>query len=206
MTTIEKNKKRPQIILASQSPARLVLLKRIGIIPDQIIPAHLDEAAMKGETPKALALRLAVEKAAAIAKNFDDAVVIGSDTVPVVGRMIMRKASSDDDVREALAMLSGRRHQLYTGVSVIKKTAGVAHISKKVVKTIIKFKRITNEEIEYYVGTKEGIGNAGGYTLGGYAESFASYISGSFSNVIGLPLHETMNLLNSAGIYPYRDI
>lgn len=200
-----KNLHKLPIILASQSPARLQLLGQIGVFPDQVIPADIDETERKGESAKNLALRLAVEKAEAVAKNFENAIIIGGDTVPVVGASIMRKAKTAEDITQSLNVLSGRRHALYTGVCVIKRINNINHISKRVVKTIIKFKRISEAEIAYYSSLPEGIDKAGGYTLSGYAESFVSYISGSFSNVIGLPLYETMNLLNSSGVYPYKD-
>ena len=199
-----QNTKRPQIILASQSPSRLQLLTQIGITPDKIVPADINETEKKKESARNLALRLATEKAIAVAEQYDNAIIIGGDTVPVIGTTIMRKANCPDDIKQSLAALSGRRHRLYSGVCVIKKENGECHIAKKVVKTTIKFKSISKEEIEYYASLDEGLGKAGGYSLGGYAESFVSYISGSFSNVIGMPLHETVNLLISASVYPYK--
>mgnify|MGYP000308292616 CR=1 FL=1 len=189
-----------EIILASESPARLELLKQIGIFPDKILPAAIDESQIKGENPRSLALRLAYEKASKIAALNDDAVIIGSDTVPVCRGQVLKKASNVQDVKDLIAKLSGRRHQLYTGVCIIKKTNGEVKIVKKLVKTILKFRLISKKEIVYYASLGEGEGKAGGYTLTGYAESFVSHIQGSFSNVIGLPLCETMSILNSFGI------
>jgi len=190
------------IILASASPARLELLKRITIIPDIIEPADIDETQRKGEHPRILAKRLAFEKAMFIASKYEQGVIIGADTVPVVGTKVMRKAATALDVKESLTMLSHRRHQLYTGVCVIKKDASGIKTSQKVVKSILKFKKLSPAEIDFYCQLGEGIGKAGGYTVSGYAESFLSFVSGSFSNIIGLPLFETMNMLNSAGVVP----
>lgn len=192
------------IILASASPARLSLLRQVGIEPDQVLPADIDETEYRSELPKNLALRLSIEKATAIANDIDRGIILGSDTVPVVGRTIMRKAASADEVRESLIMLSQRRHRIYTGVCIIKKEDGQIRQLQRVVKSIIKFKKLSKEEIDYYCVSGEGIGKAGGYTLSGYAESFVSFLSGSFSNVIGLPLFETVNMLNSFGVKVYK--
>lgn len=187
------------LILASASPARLELLKQVKITPDLIIPADIDETELLKETPARLAERLAFEKAMVVSKKIKSGIIIGADTVPVAGRTIMRKAETDQDVRNSLKFLSNRRHRIYTGVCVIKKTGSEIKISKKVVKSILKFKKLSDEDIEYYCHLKEGIGKAGGYTVSGYADSYIQYISGSFSNIIGLPLCETLNLLKSAG-------
>lgn len=192
------------IILASASPARLSLLRQVGIEPDQVLPADIDETEYRSELPKNLALRLSIEKATASANDIDRGIILGSDTVPVVGRTIMRKAASADEVRESLIMLSQRRHRIYTGVCIIKKEDGQIRQLQRVVKSIIKFKKLSKEEIDYYCVSGEGIGKAGGYTLSGYAESFVSFLSGSFSNVIGLPLFETVNMLNSFGVRVYK--
>lgn len=190
------------IILASASPARLALLRQVGIEPDQIIVSDIDETEHKSETPKNLALRLAKEKALAVAAPLANCVIIGADTVPVAGRQIMRKAASEQDVRESLQLLSQRRHQIYTGVCVLKKDHNGTKVLARVVKSTVKFKKLSVQEIDYYCTLGEGIGKAGGYTLTGHAESFVSFLSGSFSNIIGLPLFETLNMLNSMGIKP----
>ncbi len=193
------------IILASASPARLQLLKQIGIVPDQVLPADIDETELPGELPNKLAERLSIEKAEAIAAKVECGIIIGSDTVPVIGRTPMRKAKNADDVRASLLLLSHRRHRLYSGVCVIeKKKDGSMRKMSRVVKSILKFKKISDAEIEYYCASGEGIGKAGGYSVGGYAGSFVAYMSGSFSNVVGLPLCETMNMLYSAGATPLQ--
>lgn len=191
------------IILASESPARLKLLAQIGIIPDKILPANIDETELPKELPRKLAERLAFEKAISIANIVDSGIIIGADTVPVVGRRVMRKAQNADDIRESLKLLSNRRHQIYTAVCVIKKTPDGTKVSRNTVKSIIKFKKLTPGEIDFYCNLREGIGKAGGYTVAGYAECFISFISGSFSNIIGLPLYETTNMLGSMGMYSF---
>ncbi len=190
------------LILASASPARLSLLEQVGIMPDYVIPSDIDEIELPKETPQQMARRLSYEKAMAVSNNFDEGIIIGSDTVPVVGRRIMRKAQNAEDVRESLQLLSQRRHQVYTGVCVIRKDSSGLRKLQRVVKSIVKFKKLSEQEIDYYCKTGQGIGKAGGYTLTGHAESFVVFLSGSFSNIIGLPLFETVNMLNSFGITP----
>lgn len=192
------------IILASASPARLRLLKQIGITPDQVLPADIDETELPKESPRKLAERLAIEKAKAIANVIDKGIIIGADTVPTVGRSIMRKAVTEDDIRKSMELLSNRRHRIYTGVCIIKKDKAEYRTLNRVVKSILKFKKLSKTEIDYYCTLKEGIGNAGGYTVQGYAESYISFLSGSFSNIVGLPLFETMNMLNSVGFYVHH--
>ena len=188
------------IILASASPARIRLLKQIGITPDFIMPADIDETEEIGELPKHLAHRLSFKKAAFIASSVSEGIIIGADTIPVVGRRIMRKAGTAEDVRSSLKLMSNRRHSVYTGVCVIKKTSSETRKLIKVVKTTLKFKNLSEEEIEFYCASGEGIGKAGGCSLSGYAESFVIYIAGSYSNVIGLPLYETSSMLRSLGV------
>ena len=192
------------IILASASPARLRLLKQIGITPDQVLPSDIDETELPKEAPRKLAERLAFEKATTIANTVNKGIVIGADTVPVVGRTIMRKAATQDDIRKSLELLSNRRHRIYTGVCVIKKDISEYRALKRVVKSTLKFKKLSKAEIDYYCTLEEGIDNAGGYTVSGYAESYISFLSGSFSNIVGLPLFETMNMLNSVGFYVHH--
>ncbi len=193
-----------KVILASQSPTRLLLLKQIGIVPDQIIVADIDETKKKGEKPDELALRLAQEKALAIASGINNSIIIGADTVPFCKGRIMRKAESTDDIKASLEMLSAKKHRVYTGVCVVKKIEQDVIIRTSLVKTIVKFRHISKQEIEYYAHLEEGIGKAGGYTLHGYAESFVSYISGSFSNVTGLPLSQTQKLLAACSLKLYE--
>lgn len=186
------------IILASQSPARLELLSQVGIVPEHVMPADIDETPLKGEKGDKLAERLSFEKASKIASQIDNGIIIGADSVPVCGRIILDKARTIEDVENYLKLLSGRRHRLITSISIIKKVQGeIVATRRRTVKTILKFRKISNDEIKQYAATKQGIGKAGGYSIGGYAESFVSFISGSYSNVIGLPLYETMMVLRS---------
>ena len=188
------------IILASASPARLQLLRQIGIKPDFVIPSDIDESERPGELPRLLALRLSFEKAAFVAATIEQGIIIGADTIPLVGRRIMINAVFSVYVSVSLMLFLQRRHSVYTGVCVIRKTPTETVKLIKVVKSTVKFKYLSNADIEYFCSTNEGIGKAGGYTLTGYAETFVSYLSGSFSNIIGLPLYETANMLKSMGV------
>lgn len=185
-----------QIILASASPSRLELLKQIGIIPDRVMPADIDETEKRNERPDHLAKRLSYEKANEIATQIDSGIIIAADTVPCAGRIIFRKARDEEDIKKMISLLENRRHQVYTGVTVIDKSPDQTTVKTRLVKTILNFRAISDRELQYYASLKEGIGKAGGYTLNGYAQSFVSFISGSHSNVIGLPLCETVKILN----------
>lgn len=189
------------LILASQSPNRLNMLAKMNIKPDKIIPADIDESEKKGELPKQIAARLSEGKAEKIAEQIDEGYVIGSDSIVALGRRTLPKALSKEDVIYCMKMLSGRRHKVYTGVTIIKKTKDGIVKRTRVGETILKFKRLTDNEIEEYASTDEGLNKAGGYSIQGLAESFMSYISGSYSNVVGLPLFEVRNMLTSLGYY-----
>lgn len=187
------------LILASASPNRVELLARIGIVPNQILPADIDETEKPQELPRKVAQRLAYDKAHKIASILEEGYIIGADTVAAVGRRILPKALDDQMVRDCLKMLSGRRHRLYTGVTVIKKSKGMVEERHQIVQTILKFKRLTDHEIEIYVKSSEGINKAGGYAIQGLVQAYIEYIGGSFSNVVGLPLCELKNMLTSLG-------
>jgi septum formation protein len=185
-----------RLILASASPRRLDLLARIGVVPDEIIPADIDESIPKGELPRAHALRLASEKAEAVAERHPQALVLAADTVVAVGRRILPKVEDEVTLRACMKLLSGRRHRVLTGVAL----AAPGHpLRTRVVETMIAMKRLSDEEIDFYAGHGEWRGKAGGYALQGYGEVYVRYISGSYSNVVGLPLAETRNLLKGAG-------
>ncbi|HJD55273.1 MAG TPA: Maf family nucleotide pyrophosphatase [Rickettsia endosymbiont of Pyrocoelia pectoralis] len=193
------------IILASQSPARIELLKRIKITPTQIIPADIDETPNLRELPNHLVTRLAYEKAAKVASQIENsAIIIAADTVAAVGRRILPKATTAEEVRYCMEMLSGRRHRVYTGLCIIKKDKEQLVTRQKIIQTIIKFKKLSSEEINFYCLLDEGLDKAGGCKISGYAEAFISFISGSYSNVMGLPLFETVNMLNSLGFRSCR--
>lgn len=188
------------IILASQSPARLEILQKLYITPSKTIPADIDESELPKESPDRLAFRLACEKAEKVAKNIkEDSIIIGADTVTARGKKILPKALTTEDVRYCLNILSGRTHKVYTGVCIIKKISKELIIRKKLVETIVKFKRLTEQEIEFYCNLEEGLHKAGGCKISGYAEAFIPTIKGSYSNIMGLPMFETRNILTSLG-------
>lgn len=189
------------LILASASPNRLELLSKIGIVPDEIIPADIDETEGDRELPHMVARRLAYAKALKVTESVERGYIIGADTVAAVGRRILPKALDDESVRFCLNMLSGRRHKLYTAVTIIKKSHGELLYRHKLVQTILKFKRLDQEEINTYIKSGEGLNKAGGYSIQGLAQAYIEYISGSFSNVVGLPLCEFRNMLKSLGFY-----
>ncbi len=186
----------PRLVLASASPRRLGLLARIGIVPDAVEPADIDEAAFPGELPRIHAERLAAAKAAVVATRHSDAVILAADTVVAVGRRILPKTEDEAQARMCLALLSGRRHRVLTAVTVIAGEIARHRISS----TIVTFKVLTVAEIDRYIESGEWRGKAGGYAIQGQAEAFVRYLAGSHSGVVGLPLYETRNLLLSAGI------
>jgi septum formation protein len=186
------------LVLASESPRRKALLAQAGIVPQAIAPTAIDETPHKQEAPRIYALRMATEKvrAAAAAWNGTPALVLAADTVVACGRRILPKAQSDEDVRTCLTLLSGRRHQVITAVAVL--VPGTA-IRTRVVMTRVAFARLTATDIQSYLATGEGIGKAGGYAIQGRAETFVRQLNGSYSNVVGLPLFETLSLLKGCG-------
>ena len=185
-----------RLILASASPRRLDLLGRIGVTPDAVAPAHIDESVVKGELPRVHAERLAREKALAVAALHPDALVLGADTVVALGRRILPKVEDEATLRQCMALLSGRRHRVLTGVALALPGGGVR---ERLVETMIAIKRLSPEEVDYYAAHGEWRGKAGGYALQGYGEVYVRHIAGSYSNVVGLPLAETRMLLKSAG-------
>ncbi|HET7317073.1 MAG TPA: nucleoside triphosphate pyrophosphatase [Sphingomicrobium sp.] len=187
-----------RLILASASPRRLDLLARIGVTPDAVVPADIDESVPRGELPRDHALRLAREKAEAVAAREPDSLVLAADTVVAVGRRILPKVHDEATLRACMKLLSGRRHRVLTGVAL---AAPGQPLRTRVVETMIAMKRLSDEEIDYYADHGEWRGKAGGYALQGYGEVYVRHIAGSYSNVVGLPLAETRNLLKAAG-YP----
>jgi len=187
-----------RLILASASPRRLDLLARIGVTPDAILPADIDESVPAGELPRDHALRLATEKAAVVAAREPHALILAADTVVAVGRRILPKVEDEATLRRCMALLSGRRHRVLTGVAL---AAPGQKVRAKVVETAIVMKRLSAEEIDFYAGHGEWRGKAGGYALQGYGEVYVRQIAGSYSNVVGLPLAETRHMLKAAG-YP----
>ena len=188
---------RPPLVLASASPRRLELLARIGIVPDRVLPAEIDETPRKAELPRRLAARLAAEKAAATAALAPaEALVLAADTVVGVGRRILGKPADRAEARRFLALLSGRRHTVISGV-VLHRPGGKP--LSRLVETALAFQRLTDQQVEAYLDSGEWQGKAGGYAIQGRAEMFVRFLSGSWSNVVGLPLFETAQLLRGVG-------
>jgi septum formation protein len=186
---------RPPLVLASASPRRLELLARIGVVPDTICPTDTDETPRKGELPHRLAARLAAAKAEA-AEALPGALVLAADTVVGLGRRVLPKAGTEEEARRCLEKLSGRRHQVATGVALRLPDGRTRH---RLVLTAVAFQRLTAAQIDDYVARGEWRGKAGGYAIQGRAECFVRFLSGSHSSVVGLPLFETAQLLRGAG-------
>jgi len=187
----------PAFVLASASPRRVELLRQIGFPPDLIDPAGIDESPVKGETPMRHAERLATEKAQLVAARHPGAVVLGADTVVACGRRILPKPADTAAARRCLELLSGRRHRVFGGLAVIAPDGRIAH---RRVQTAVAFKRLTESEIGWYLATGEWEGRAGGYAVQGLAARFVREIVGSYSNVVGLPLFETAQVLAGLGL------
>ena len=190
---------RPPLVLASASPRRRALLEQIGYAPDMVEPAELDEAALPGERPEAHAARLAHAKAEAVAARHPGAFVLGADTVVACGRRILGKAETEEEARRCLSLLSGRRHRVYGGVTAIDPSGRAA---SRLVRTAVTFKRLSAEEVAAYLACGEWRGKAGGYAIQGRAAAYIRFVGGSYSNVVGLPLHETYQLLVGLGLPP----
>ncbi len=184
------------LILASASPRRRDLLAQIGLTPDDVAAADLDESPLKDETPPQLALRLAIDKARAVAAGRSPAFVLAADTVVCVGRRVLPKAETQQQVEACLKLLSGRGHRVITGVAVVGPDGKV---SSRAVETRLTFKRLSKTEIAQYLDSGEGVGKAGGYGIQGRAGGFVMKLVGSYSAVVGLPLYETRCLLDGAG-------
>jgi len=195
---------RSKLILASGSPRRLALLNQAGIEPDSLQPAEVDEIPLKGELPRALANRLAREKAqvalasAKIDEELRGSYIVAADTVVAVGRRIMPKADMLEDAAACLRMLSGRNHRVYTGICLVTPKE---NFRQRLVETRVRFKRLSSEDLEAYLASGEWRGKAGGYAIQGLAGTFVVKLVGSYTNVVGLPLYETLSLLGGEG-YP----
>ena len=191
-----------KIVLASGSPRRIELLQQAGIEPDRLIPADIDETPKRAEHPGSLAKRLSREKAekarAIFQKDPDEgeAYILAADTVVSVGRRILPKAEMVDEASNCLRLLSGRSHRVYTGICLITPSG---KLRQKLVETRVRFKRLSREELESYLASGEWRGKAGGYGIQGLAGVFVVKLVGSYTNVVGLPLYETVNLLVADG-------
>jgi len=185
----------PPLVLASASPRRLELLRQVGLEPAEIDPADIDESPGTGELPRTYAVRMARAKLAAVACRHPGAIVLGADSVVVCGRRILPKAETEAEARACLVLLSGRRHRVLGGLAVGRPDGTVR---TRLVETVVRFKRLEAAEIDDYLQSGEWRGKAGGYAIQGRAARFVAFISGSHSNVVGLPLFEAASLLKAA--------
>lgn len=193
------------LVLASASPRRLALLAQVGIAPDQILPADIDETPHPQELPKDYALRMAQEKAQAAADILKKEVttlpapyILAADTVVAMGRRILPKSEDSQTAYDCLEKLSGRRHRIYGGIALINPNGEMIF---RVVTTIVQFKRLSKSEIEGYIQSEEWNGVAGGYAIQGRAAAFIKSINGSYSNIVGLSLYDSVNMLHGVGYY-----
>ena len=197
---------RPKLVLASGSPRRLALLQQAGLEPDALLPADIDETPLKSETPRELVRRLARTKAevarrtARTREELEGAFVVAADTVVSVGRRILPKAEVVEEAAACLRLLSGRTHRVYTAVCVVTPRDAVR---ERLVESRVRFKRLSREDMEGYLASGQWRGKAGGYAIQGLAGAFVVKLIGSYSNVVGLPLYETMLLLDGEG-FPVR--
>ncbi len=198
---------RPRLVLASGSPRRLALLAQIGVEPDAIIPADIEETPRRNESPRALARRLATEKAAiaaAVALKRPDvgpSLVLAADTVVCVGRRILPKCEILDEAEDCLSLVSGRAHRVYTGLALATPSGAMRH---RLVETRVRFKRLSRGEMTAYLASGEWRGKAGGYAIQGLAGAFVLRLVGSYTSVVGLPLAETASLLAGEGYLAHR--
>jgi septum formation protein len=183
-----------RLILASASPRRLELLGRLGLVPDEVVHADIDETPRKAELPTVYAARMAAEKASAVNRPGD--VLVAADTVVAAGRRILPKTETEDEARESLRLLSGRRHRVHSAVTVVGPDGKARH---RLSTSIVAFKPLSEDEIGAYLASGEWRGKAGGYAIQGRAEALVRMLRGSHSGVMGLPLFETRALLRSAG-------
>lgn len=185
-----------RLVLASASPRRLDLLRQIGIEPDSVVAAEVDESPLKDETPRLLAIRLAEAKAARVAADEPAAYVLGADTVVSLGRRVLPKAGTAEEVRACLDLLSGRAHRVLTAVAVV---APGGRTARRLVETRVRFKRLSPQDVAAYCASGEGLGKAGGYGVQGRAGAFVISLQGSYPAVVGLPLYEAAGLLAGLG-------
>lgn len=192
-----------RLILASASPRRLALLQQVGFEPSACVPAHIDEAPHKAELPRALAARLAREKAIAVAVDHVSELVLAADTVVAVGRRILPKAETAEQAEQCLRLLSGRRHRVYTGMALVQPDGTVR---EKLVQSTVTFKTLSDRELKTYLDSGEWDGKAGGYAIQGLAAAYIRALQGSYTNVVGLPLFELVSMLASANYGPAKKL
>jgi len=186
----------PPLVLASASPRRQALLAQISLTPSRILPVDIDETPGPREMPRRLAERLARAKAEAAAEAAAGCFVLAADTVVAAGRRILPKPESEAEARACLTLLSGRRHNILTGIALIRPDGA---LRQRLVRSAVAFKRLSEEEITAYLASGEWRGKAGGYAIQGLAAAFIRFLAGSYSNVVGLPLFETAQLLQGNG-------
>ena len=184
----------PTLVLASASPRRLALLAQIGIVPDRVISPDIDETPLRDELPRDHVQRLARAKAAAVGTA--GSYVLAADTVVAIGRRILPKAETEAEARSCLGLLSGRRHRVLTAVVLC---APDGRRSERTVQSVVGFARLSERQMGHYLAGEEWRGKAGGYAIQGQAAAFVRFLSGSYSNVVGLPLFETAQLLRGLG-------
>lgn len=190
-----------KLVLASGSPRRIELLQQAGIEPDRVVATHVDETPLRAEHPRSLAKRLSAAKAQRALETLqkEDAshgFILAADTVVAVGRRILPKAELADEASNCLQLLSGRSHRVYTGVCLI---TPAGKLRQSLVETRVRFKRLSRDELDSYLASGEWRGKAGGYAIQGFAGSFVVKLVGSYTNVVGLPLYETVGLLSADG-------
>ncbi|WP_048648680.1 Maf-like protein [Nitratireductor soli] len=191
-----------KLVLASGSPRRVELLQQAGLEPDHLVPANIDETPIKGEHPRSLAKRLSRGKAEKALERLrkdgaaEDGFILAADTVVAVGRRILPKAEMIDEASNCLQLLSGRSHRVFTGLCLV---TPAGKLRQRLVETRVRFKRLSREELESYLASGEWRGKAGGYAIQGLAGTFVVKLVGSYTNVVGLPLFETVNLLVAEG-------
>ncbi len=196
MSLVSVSEALPPLVLASKSPRRKMLLEQIGLVPFDIVEANVNETIESDERPRDAAVRLALSKAKTISKDRTEAFVLGADTIVAKGQTVFHKPANCKDAYRCLKHLSGRKHQVYTGIAVCRPDG---RSFTKLAISIVTFKRLSSEELSSYIATEEWRGMAGGYAIQGKAATLIKHISGSYSNIIGLPLHETMQLLSGIG-------
>ena len=188
--------KTQRLILASASPRRLDLLQSVAIIPHEIIPSNIDEAPQQNERPGDLVLRLAESKAQKVFETHKGNFILAADTTVALGRRILEKPKDVDEARQFLNLLSGRRHKVLGGICVI---APDGRKTSRVCTSIVQFKSLTKAETDSYIQSSEWEGKAGGYGIQGRAGAFVKFMSGSYSNIVGLSLYDTVNMLTGLG-------
>lgn len=194
--------KTAKFILASASPRRKELLAQIGIIPDAIDPADIDETPLKNEIPRAYVMRLAAEKAKAVAARHDGAFILAADTTVSVGRRILEKPENPQQAKQFLQLMSGRRHRVISGIALYTPDGKILRRNPE---TVVQFKKMSTQDIDQYIASNEWKDAAGGYKIQGQAEQFIKFIGGSYSNVVGLSLYDTMQMLNGSGFWASKE-